>query len=81
MDSVRVGVLDTGVDYLHPDLAGKIYINKGETGLDQYGHDKRTNGIDDDGDGYVDDWHGYDFVDLADSDIGDWSQRDNDPDG
>jgi Subtilase family. len=54
--SVTVAVIDTGVD-THPDLAQNIWINQGENcpGC-------RTNGIDDDGDGYVDDWRGWDFV-------------------
>jgi subtilisin family serine protease len=75
---VRVGVLDTGVDYLHPDLSPRIFINQGETGLDQFGHDKSSNGVDDDGNGFVDDWRGYDFVDSQTPDVGDWSTRDND---
>ncbi len=79
LPQVRVGVLDTGVDYLHPDLTQRIATNDGETGLDANGQDKRFNGIDDDGNGYVDDWRGYDFVDQQDPDIGDWSTRDNDP--
>ena len=74
-----MGVLDTGVDYLHPDIASRIYVNPGESGLDEFGRDKRTNGVDDDGNGYIDDWHGYDFVDQPIPDIGDWSTRDNDP--
>jgi len=79
LPQVIVGVLDTGVDYLHPDLASRIYTNPGETGLDEFGRDKRTNGVDDDGNGYIDDWRGYDFVDQPIPDIGDWSTRDNDP--
>ena len=79
LPQVVVGVLDTGVDYTHPDIASRIYVNPGETGLDEFGRDKRTNGIDDDGNGYIDDWHGYDFVDQPIPDIGDWSTRDNDP--
>ncbi|MGA9407465.1 MAG: S8 family serine peptidase [Bacteroidota bacterium] len=79
LPQVIVGVLDTGVDYLHPDISARIYVNPGETGLDEYGRDKRTNGVDDDGNGYIDDWHGYDFVDQQVPDIGDWSTRDNDP--
>ncbi len=31
-DSVRIGVIDTGIDYLHPDLQNKIWQNPGETG-------------------------------------------------
>jgi subtilisin family serine protease len=52
-----VGIIDTGVDFSHPDLAGTSWINSGEncTGC-------RTNGIDDDANGYVDDWRGWDFV-------------------
>jgi len=59
---VVVGVIDTGIDYLHPDLAQNIWRNPGETGLDEDGFDKATNGVDDDGNGYVDDISGWDFV-------------------
>lgn len=60
--SVRVGVIDTGIDHTHPDLAANIWTNPGESGNDGSGNDKRTNGIDDDGNGYIDDWRGWDFV-------------------
>lgn len=60
---VIVGVIDTGIDYTHPDLQGQIWANSGEMGVDALGRDKRTNGIDDDGNGYIDDWRGWDFVD------------------
>ena len=50
---VKVAVIDTGVDYYHPDLAENIWLNQGEI---------PGNGIDDDGNGYIDDVHGYDFV-------------------
>lgn len=49
---ILVGVIDTGVDYNHPDLAANIWTNPGEIA---------GNGIDDDENGYVDDIHGYDF--------------------
>ncbi|WP_172326718.1 S8 family serine peptidase [Mangrovicoccus sp. HB161399] len=50
---VLVAVIDTGVDYGHPDLAENMWINPGEIA---------GNGIDDDGNGFVDDIHGYDFA-------------------
>jgi subtilisin family serine protease len=49
-----VAVIDSGVDYRHPDLASNIWINNGEI---------PNNGNDDDSDGYVDDYYGYDFAD------------------
>lgn len=51
--STIVAVIDTGVDYNHPDLAANIWTNPDEIPGD---------GIDNDGNGYVDDVHGYDFV-------------------
>ncbi|HKW30441.1 MAG TPA: S8 family serine peptidase, partial [Verrucomicrobiae bacterium] len=49
-----VAVIDSGVDYRHPDLAGNVWTNTGEI---------PNNGVDDDHDGYVDDYYGYDFAD------------------
>ena len=74
LPSVKVGVIDTGIDEDHPDLRNSIALNPGETG-----NGKETNGIDDDGNGFIDDWRGYDFVDGETEDVGDWNNRDNDP--
>jgi subtilisin family serine protease len=52
-----VAVIDSGIDYNHTELANNIWINSGE-----YGNGKESNGIDDDNDGYIDDWRGWDFV-------------------
>ncbi len=60
--TVLIGIVDSGVETNHPDLAANIWINPGESGLDGLGQDKRTNGIDDDANGYVDDWRGWDFA-------------------
>ena len=47
-----VAIIDTGIDYNHPDLASNIWTNPGEI---------PANGLDDEGNGYIDDVHGYDF--------------------
>ncbi|MDD1718823.1 MAG: S8 family serine peptidase [Methanoregulaceae archaeon] len=57
-----IAIVDTGVDYTHLDLRENIWTNPGETGEDLWSRDKRTNGIDDDLNGFVDDWRGWDFV-------------------
>ena len=51
---VKIAVIDTGVDYKHEDLKENIMINKSELNGQE--------GVDDDGNGYVDDIHGYDFA-------------------
>jgi subtilisin family serine protease len=50
--SVLIGIMDTGTDLGHPDLASKIWTNTGEV---------PGNGLDDDGNGFIDDVHGWDF--------------------
>jgi subtilisin family serine protease len=59
---VTVAVVDTGADLTHPQLKNRIAANAGEQGVDSAGRDKATNGIDDDGNGFVDDALGYDFA-------------------
>lgn len=50
--SVVVGVIDSGANYNHGDLATNIWVNELEI---------PTNGIDDDANGYIDDYYGWDF--------------------
>ena len=51
--AVTVAIVDTGLQLTHPDLAANVWTNPGEI---------PGNGIDDDGNGYIDDVHGWDFV-------------------
>src|SRR2546426_447199 len=60
--SIIVAVIDTGVRATHEDLAANMWVNPGETGTDSLGRDKRFNGVDDDGDGYVDDVNGINAI-------------------
>ncbi len=69
--TVSIAVVDTGVDWNHTDLAANIWTNPNET----------INGLDDDGNGYIDDVRGWDFVDTNDPvwPGEDGMVRDNDP--
>lgn len=60
--TVVIAICDSGVDIEHEDLKDNIWHNPGETGLDAMGRDKRSNGVDDDNNGKVDDWRGWDFI-------------------
>ncbi len=67
-----IGIIDSGVDYRHPDLEANIWHNA----IEQAG----LPGVDDDGNGYVDDFVGWDFTDSPGlSGLGDYLDRDNDP--
>jgi subtilisin family serine protease/PKD repeat protein len=50
--NITVGIIDTGIDYNHPDLTENVWANPGEI---------PGNGIDDDSNGFIDDIHGWDF--------------------
>lgn len=60
---VIVAVIDTGVDRNHPQLKNQLALNAGEMGTDNKGKNKASNGLDDDGNGYVDDWNGVNLID------------------
>ncbi|RMH89553.1 MAG: hypothetical protein D6681_14225, partial [Calditrichaeota bacterium] len=78
---VIVGVIDTGVDYNHEDLRGQLWINAAEDLNNNGVRDSLDfNGIDEDGNGYVDDVIGWDFTDAPRfPDGGDFLDPDNDP--
>jgi cell wall-associated protease len=57
--TIIVAVIDSGVDIKHEDLQGKIWTNPGEI---------PDNRIDDDGNGYIDDVHGWNFLGGYDAD-------------
>lgn len=62
-DEPIVAIIDTGIDYNHTVFTrtGAIWTNPGETGTDSQGRNRATNGIDDDGNGYIDDFRGWNF--------------------
>ena len=68
---VTVAVVDSGIATQHPEFRSQLWENVGEI---------PRNGIDDDGNGYVDDRNGWDFSDAPTlPGSGDWTVRDNDP--
>jgi len=70
-EQVIIAIIDSGIEYDHPDLEQNIWINHGEI-PDNY--------IDDDQNGYIDDWMGWDFTETNIIDaMGDFRERDNDP--
>lgn len=86
--TVIVGIVDTGIQYDHPDLARALSINPKEDinhngRFDPWPKSEIRDGvsgdldsIDEDGNGVVDDVIGYDFVDQSVPNVGDWSGRD-----
>jgi subtilisin family serine protease len=62
-EGITVAIVDDGIAHPHSDLAPNLWTNPGETG-----EGRETNGIDDDGNGFVDDWRGWNFL-----------ERNNDP--
>lgn len=64
-NNLTVCVIDTGIDAKHPDLKNNLALNEGEScfqGGKRVFCEKSKNGVDDDGNGFVDDVYGYDFA-------------------
>jgi len=78
---IIIGVIDTGIEYTHPDLQNCIWVNRKEDLNHNMILDSTDiNGLDDDGNGYVDDVVGWDFTDAPRfRDSGDYLDPDNDP--
>ena len=71
-EQIIVAIIDSGVDYNHEDLRDNIWHNTAEVG--------GVSGVDDDGNGYIDDIRGWDFTHAPDlPGMGDYLMRDNDP--
>jgi len=81
IEKIILAVIDTGIDYQHPDLQGSLWINSAEdlnnnSILDSTDIDH----LDNDGNGYIDDVIGWDFTDAPRfPDGGDFLDPDNDP--
>ncbi len=58
-----VAMVDSGINFEHEDLRGVVLRNPGESGSGREGNRR-----DDDGNGYVDDWRGWDFTGPGDGD-------------
>lgn len=90
-EGIVIGVVDTGIDYLHDDLINQLKVSPAEDlnnngQLDAWSSEQFRggvsgdfNGIDDDGNGFVDDVIGYDFVDQTVTNLGDHRNHDGHP--
>ena len=91
-EGVIIGLIDTGIDFEHPDLRDNLWVNSkedinGNGRFDPWtvnelrdGISGDLNGIDDDGNGVIDDVIGFDFVDQDFANFGDYSRPDPIPD-
>lgn len=85
---IIVGIVDTGIDFTHPEFAGQLHINtpediNGSGAFEAWPFTEKRDGVsgdldgkDDDGNGYADDVIGYDFVDNTLANFGDAQNRD-----
>ncbi len=75
---VQVAIIDGGVNYLHPDLSANIWMNSGEDlNNNRFIEPSEIDSIDNDGNGYIDDFWGWDWIDLDSSAV--WPGEDPGP--
>ncbi len=60
--AVLIGLIDTGINYRHEDLINNIWTNPGEDAWADPYNPATGNGLDDDGNGKIDDWKGWNFI-------------------
>jgi subtilisin family serine protease len=67
---VVIGIVDSGTDTAHEDLRNNLWINPGED-LNHNGviDPNERNGLDDDGDGFIDDFYGWNFMDGGNNNV------------
>jgi subtilisin family serine protease len=63
--NIVIGLIDTGLDFEHPEFQNRYFLNYGEIGFDENGNDKTNNNIDDDGNGFTDDYRGWNFLSAS----------------
>lgn len=61
-NDIIIAIVDKGIDWTHSDLAGNIWTNPGEDPWSNPNDPTTGNGIDDDANGFIDDWKGWNFV-------------------
>jgi subtilisin family serine protease len=60
--SVTIAIIDKGIDWTHNDLSANIWLNPGEDAWSNPNDPSTGNGIDDDLNGFTDDWKGWNFI-------------------
>jgi subtilisin family serine protease len=60
--NIVIAIVDKGIDWTHSDLTANIWTNPGEDAWSNPNDSNTGNGVDDDGNGFIDDWKGWNFI-------------------